>query len=55
MVKVEVCVGSHCALVGGLNILESLEELREDYPEQIEVEKVECLDICGQLLPPNQK
>mgnify|MGYP006294654783 CR=1 FL=1 len=49
MVKVEVCVESHCALVGGLNILESLEELREDYPEQIEVEKVECLDICDDI------
>ena len=49
MVKVEVCVGSHCALVGGLNILESLEDLKKDYPEQIELKKVECMDVCDDI------
>ncbi len=49
MVKIEVCVGSHCALVGGLNILESLEDLKEDYPEQIKLKKVECLDVCDDI------
>ena len=49
MVKVEVCVGSHCALVGGLNILESLEELQNDYPGQIKIKKVECLDVCDDI------
>ncbi|MDZ7795503.1 MAG: NAD(P)H-dependent oxidoreductase subunit E [Spirochaetia bacterium] len=46
MVKVEICAGSHCSLVGALDILETLEELQEDYPEQIEIKKTECMDKC---------
>ncbi|RCW54653.1 MULTISPECIES: (2Fe-2S) ferredoxin domain-containing protein [Halanaerobium] len=49
MVKVEICVGSHCSLVGALNILDTLEELQEEYPEQIEINRVECLDMCGDI------
>lgn len=49
MVKVEICVGSHCSLVGALNILETLEELQEEYPEQIKIERVECMDRCGDI------
>ncbi|MFN2341410.1 MAG: NAD(P)H-dependent oxidoreductase subunit E [Halanaerobium sp.] len=46
MVKVEICAGSHCSLVGGLNILETVEELQEEYPDQIEIQRVECMDKC---------
>lgn len=49
MLKVEICVGSHCSLVGALNILESLEKLQQDYPEQINLEKVKCLDMCSDI------
>jgi NADH:ubiquinone oxidoreductase subunit E len=49
MVKVEICAGSHCSLVGGLNILETLEELQEEYPEQIQIERVECMDRCEDI------
>ncbi len=49
MVKVEICVGSHCSLVGALNILDTLEELQEEYPEQIQIERVECMDRCEDI------
>lgn len=49
MVKVEICVGSHCSLVGALNILETLEELQEEYPEQLEIKRVECMDRCEDI------
>lgn len=49
MVKVQICVGSHCSLVGALNILETLENLKEDYPEQIEIKRVKCMDRCGDI------
>lgn len=49
MVKVQICVGSHCSLVGALNILETLENLKEDYPEQIKIERVKCMDRCGDI------
>ena len=49
MVKVEICAGSHCSLVGALNILETLEELQEKYPEQIKIKKHECMDMCENI------
>jgi NADH:ubiquinone oxidoreductase subunit E len=49
MVKVEICVGSHCSLVGALNILDTLEELQSEYPEQIKIERVECMDRCEDI------
>lgn len=49
MVKVEICAGSHCSLVGALNILETLEELQEEYPAQIKIEKTECMDMCEDI------
>ena len=49
MVNVKICVGSHCSLVGALNILDTLEELKEEYPEQIQIERFECMDKCENI------
>jgi NADH:ubiquinone oxidoreductase subunit E len=49
LVKVEICAGSHCSLVGALNILETLEELQTEYPGQIEIKKLECMDMCDDI------
>lgn len=49
MVKIKICVGSHCSLVGALNILDNLEELKEEYPEQIQIERLECMDRCEDI------
>lgn len=49
MVNVEICMGSHCSLLGALNILENIEELKKDYPNQIKIKKVECMDKCDDI------
>lgn len=49
LVKVKICVGSHCSLVGALNILDTLEKLQEDYPGEIEINRVKCLDKCEDI------
>ncbi|SFL50360.1 (2Fe-2S) ferredoxin domain-containing protein [Halanaerobium salsuginis] len=49
MIKVDICVGSHCSLVGALNLLDNVEALQLEYPDQIVVNKVECLDMCDDI------
>ena len=54
-ILVEVCVGTHCVMMGSMNIIDaihSLEDFREemDYPCEIEVRAVPCLDICKDSL-----
>lgn len=44
--KVKVCMGTHCTMMGNLNLQESLEELQLEYPEQIEIEAIKCLNFC---------
>lgn len=45
-VLVNVCMGTTCSMMGNLNLFEDLEELKEDYPESLEVNVVKCLDSC---------
>ncbi len=49
MVNVEICLGSHCSLVGAIDILDLLESLQEEYPDQIKINKEKCMDICGEI------
>lgn len=52
--KVKVCVGSNCTLLGAMNILDQLEDLKdiiEESPEYysdeiLEVEAIKCIGIC---------
>ena len=52
--KVQVCVGSNCTLLGAMNILDQLDDLQEiisensdDYTEEVlEVEAIKCLGFC---------
>lgn len=52
--KVKVCVGSNCTLLGAMNILDQIEDLKEiisEHPESyqnesMEVEAVKCIGIC---------
>lgn len=46
MIKIEVCMGTHCSMMGSLNLYEDLEEVQEDHPDQIELEMVKCLKVC---------
>lgn len=59
--KVEVCLGARCSLLGGMNIYEqidSLNEIVESNPdlyrnEHIEVEAVKCQEYCKTPEKPN--
>lgn len=45
-VKIKVCMGTHCTMMGNLNLQENLEDLQLEYPEKIEIESVKCLKFC---------
>ena len=52
--KVKVCVGSNCTLLGSMNILDQIDDLRDiifedadNYSdEELEVEAIKCLGFC---------
>ncbi len=52
--KVKVCVGSSCTLLGSMNILDQLDDLKDimfedadSYSdEKLEVEAIKCLGFC---------
>lgn len=46
VVDVKVCMGTECSMMGNLNLYESLEELKENYPNKIKLESVVCLKTC---------
>lgn len=51
--KIEICVGTTCHLMGSSTLIESLEELDEKYSEKIDIKYRTCFDLChGQMKPP---
>lgn len=46
MIKVRVCMGTHCSMMGNLNLFENLEEIQQEFPEELELEMVKCLKLC---------
>ncbi|WP_312699939.1 NAD(P)H-dependent oxidoreductase subunit E [Sedimentibacter sp.] len=52
--KVKVCVGSNCTLLGAMSILDQIDDLKdiisEDFDnysdEELEVEAISCLGFC---------
>lgn len=47
-IKVSVCVGTSCHLMGTQDILLALEKAKAELPVQLEIEYVSCLGRCGQ-------
>ena len=45
-VNVKVCMGTHCTMLGNLNLYEDLEDLSKEYPGKINLETVKCLKVC---------
>ena len=48
---VEVCVGTHCVLMGSMNLMDavqSLEEIRQGLENActVEVRPIPCMDLC---------
>lgn len=51
--KVKVCMGSNCTLLGAMNILDQVEDLKdlisenEDYrDDELDIDVVKCLGYC---------
>lgn len=52
MMKISVCIGSACHIKGSYNVLNSLQQLREEYglTDQVEIHAVFCLGHCSQAV-----
>lgn len=55
MINVKVCMGTHCSMMGSLNLYEDIEELTNDFPEQVNLEGVQCMKICKTDQSPTSK
>jgi NADH:ubiquinone oxidoreductase subunit E len=53
-IMVEVCAGTHCTLMGAMDIIHAVEGLRELYQKmnpdcEIEVRPISCKHICDNM------
>jgi len=56
--KIKVCVGSNCTLLGSMNILDQIDDLKDiinedsdNYnDEELEVEAIKCLGFCKETI-----
>ncbi len=47
-IKVEICQGNSCHLLGSQELVEALEKLPAGWREQVELLRVDCLKTCRQ-------
>lgn len=53
-IVVEVCVGTHCTMMGAMNIIDAIHSLEEIQHEmggtfcEVEVRAIPCLELCRQ-------
>ncbi len=46
-VKVQICFGTHCTMMGAMDIYESVNQLREELIDrQIDIQIVKCFGDC---------
>lgn len=45
-INLKICMGTHCTMMGNLNIEAAIEGLQEEYPGQIEIQPIKCLKFC---------
>ena len=51
--KIEICVGTTCHLMGSSTIIEALEEMEKKYRDKVNVKYTTCFELChGQMKPP---
>lgn len=48
VMKVKVCMGTHCTMMGNLHLYEDLLELARKYPDKIDLDTVKCLNSCSE-------
>jgi NADH:ubiquinone oxidoreductase subunit E len=52
-VKVQICAGTHCTMMGAMDIYEVVSNINDEYPDrQVEVELVQCCGDCKANLAP---
>ena len=50
--KVKVCMGSNCTLLGAMDLLDQIEDLKkltsedDNYSDDFDIEVVKCLGFC---------
>lgn len=47
-IKVKVCMGTHCTMMGNLNLYEDLLNVARKYPDRIDLDTVKCLNACSE-------
>lgn len=48
-IDVKVCVGSRCTMMGAMNILDHVENIKDEYTDfDIKIHTVKCLGECKQ-------
>ncbi len=47
-ITVEICIGTNCYVMGGVDLLELEEKLSPDVAEQVEIKGTPCIDDCFQ-------
>ncbi|APT75411.1 hypothetical protein LN42_02680 [Marinitoga sp. 1137] len=51
--KIQICVGTTCHLMGSAMLSEAINELPEKIKNKIDVEYSTCFDLCyGEMKPP---
>jgi len=52
MMKIHVCIGSACHLKGSYNVINSLQQLSEEYKltDKVEVDAIFCLGCCTEAV-----
>ncbi len=48
-IKIELCVGTNCYILGGSDLLDLENVLPDAYTEYIEIDGSPCLDFCKQV------
>lgn len=51
--KIKICVGTTCHLMGAPALIESVNLLKKNLDEKIELEYATCFSLCqGKMVPP---
>jgi len=52
MMTIKVCIGSACHLKGSYNVINSFQQLSEEYgvTEQVEIDAIFCLGCCTEAV-----
>lgn len=47
-IKIQICAGTTCYVMGAGEILEQRNKITERFPDRCKIEAVNCMDLCKQ-------